>query len=82
METKCGRFDKVIQYLPDSRHDFAILPDDVYAAPIKIEGPIFSLAMVTKLKKNLCCLYSGIYFTVLGSDFVDFLTLDDFHVIL
>ena len=21
METKCGRFDKVIQYLPDSRHN-------------------------------------------------------------
>ena len=41
METKCGRFDKVIQNWPDSRHDSTILPDDVYVAPIKIEGPTF-----------------------------------------
>ena len=77
METKCGRFDKVIQYWPDSRHDFDnfTVPDDVYAAPIKSEGQTFSLAMVTKLKKYLRCLYPGIYLTILGSDFVDLLTL-------
>ena len=47
---------------------------------MKIEGPTFSLAMGTKLKKYLCCLYSGIYLTVLGSDFVDLLTLPEFVI--
>ena len=75
METKCGRFDKVIQYWPDSRHDFDNFTRWCICRTYKDWRTNIFVSMVTKLKKYLCCLYSGIYLTVLGSDFVDLLTL-------